>query len=428
MSDQFGKRLRRLRVAAGLTQNELASPSYTHAYVSTLEAGRRHPSSAALQHFASKLNVTVDELQTGRPPDLATQLSLRTHEARLALSHGRHDESESLLQEVMRRARRYRLPGVEAQARATLALRNEQVGKLEEAIDGYEAAEQLLNENPSPDRAYAVAGQARCHHMLGDVRYAIHLLETLLEEMERDHLREPDALVRLYSPLVLAYFDAGLFEKASTVASEALKLSSRVTDPGNLAAMHVNVARLLLNQGRSRQAERSLRRAEDLYGQLDFPAEAGVAHLARGYVLLRRGELDKAEKELLAAKRMLHSSNSRINEAHALNELGRLARLQGRSGEAQKLLRQAKRQLSGGSDISGLAWAERELGICLSETDSAGAEKRYRAAIALYERSGDRLQLAATYRFLGDLLNEQGRTKDALSAFRAGILGLEVDL
>jgi len=64
----------------------------------------------------------------------------------------------------------------------------------------------------------------------------------------------------------------------------------------------------------------------------------------------------------------------------------------------------------------------------MSKTDPPGAEKRFRAAVALYERSGDKLQLAATYRFLGDLLNDQGRTNDALNAFRTGIVGLEVDL
>ncbi|MGH2817550.1 MAG: helix-turn-helix domain-containing protein, partial [Actinomycetota bacterium] len=33
---ELGPRLRRLRVARGLTQQELAAPHYTHAYVSTI--------------------------------------------------------------------------------------------------------------------------------------------------------------------------------------------------------------------------------------------------------------------------------------------------------------------------------------------------------------------------------------------------------
>ena len=192
--------------------------------------------------------------------------------------------------------------------------------------------------------------------------------------------------------------------------------------------MHVNVARVLLSQGRSKQAEQALRKAEDLYTYLDFPAEAGVTHLAIGYVLLRQGDLNRAEKALLEAKDLLHRSKSKVNEALAISELGRVARLRGKSDEALELLEQARKQLSGRVDVSALAWTERELGICVTETDAAGAEKRYRAAIALYKKTGDNLQLAATYRLLGDLLNEQGKRDDALNAFRTGIIGLEADL
>ena len=58
----IGTRLRRLRTARGLTQKELAAPRYTHAYVSSIESGRRRPSLEALEHFASKLGVPVEEL------------------------------------------------------------------------------------------------------------------------------------------------------------------------------------------------------------------------------------------------------------------------------------------------------------------------------------------------------------------------------
>ena len=57
--DRLGTRLRRLRRDQGLTQRQLGAPRYTHAYVSTIEAGRRRPSREALEHFASNLGVDV---------------------------------------------------------------------------------------------------------------------------------------------------------------------------------------------------------------------------------------------------------------------------------------------------------------------------------------------------------------------------------
>ena len=57
---RVGRRIRQLRLAKGLTQKELAAPHYTAAHVSTIEAGRRSPSRAALVHFARKLGVEPD--------------------------------------------------------------------------------------------------------------------------------------------------------------------------------------------------------------------------------------------------------------------------------------------------------------------------------------------------------------------------------
>ncbi|MGZ4129916.1 MAG: helix-turn-helix domain-containing protein [Actinomycetota bacterium] len=60
----FGSRLRKMRLSRDMTQKQLAGDRYTHAYVSSIEAGRRMPSRDALEHFASQLGVDVDELLT----------------------------------------------------------------------------------------------------------------------------------------------------------------------------------------------------------------------------------------------------------------------------------------------------------------------------------------------------------------------------
>ena len=49
----LGPRMRRLRLARGMTQKELAAPRYSYAYVSTIESGRRNPSKEAIEHFAA---------------------------------------------------------------------------------------------------------------------------------------------------------------------------------------------------------------------------------------------------------------------------------------------------------------------------------------------------------------------------------------
>jgi transcriptional regulator with XRE-family HTH domain len=72
---RVGRRLRELRLAAGLTQAELAGRRFSHAYVSVLEAGRREPSRAAVDYFAQRLGVAVEELWSEKGASWALQMA-----------------------------------------------------------------------------------------------------------------------------------------------------------------------------------------------------------------------------------------------------------------------------------------------------------------------------------------------------------------
>ncbi|HEX7464833.1 MAG TPA: helix-turn-helix transcriptional regulator, partial [Actinomycetota bacterium] len=223
----IGNRLRRLRLAKGMTQRELASPNYTHAYVSTIEAGRRRPSREAVEYFASKLGVGADELLTGRPPDLAAKLQLRLQEARHALSDGRIEQGSESMRAVAKEAKRFGLTSIEAKAEEGIGLGLERLGRPDGALAHYERAEKILRNEAPTALVDAVAGKARCLHSLGDVRYAIHLLESLLGELTRQKLHDPDALTRIHAGLVYSYLDVGLYTKAAESASELDQLAPR---------------------------------------------------------------------------------------------------------------------------------------------------------------------------------------------------------
>ncbi|HYO60859.1 MAG TPA: helix-turn-helix domain-containing protein [Actinomycetota bacterium] len=92
---QFGRRLRERRLAADLTQAELAGRSFSHAYVSVLEAGRREPSRRAIEHFAQRLGVSVEELWAEKGSSWALQMAedLRTK--------GQDAESRELLERTL---------------------------------------------------------------------------------------------------------------------------------------------------------------------------------------------------------------------------------------------------------------------------------------------------------------------------------------
>ena len=420
----LGKRLKKKRLASGLTQAELAAPSYTHAYVSSIEAGRRRPSAAALEHFAKKLKADVDELATGRPADLSAQLNIRLQDARRKVSAGDLDGATEDYDHIAKEAKRYDLQRLLAKAQVGLALCAERKGALEEAIEGYEKAEESLSMESAVARVDAVAGKARCLQMIGDTRYAAYLIETLLVSLEQSELRDPNALVRIHASLVAAYFELGLYEKAGKSAELALKLASQATDPEDLANMHINAARVLLHEGRRAEAEESLRRAEDLYRELDLRSERGSVYMAQGYIAARQGETTDAREKLQLAISFFQDYPNPVDEARATNELARLERLDGNTTVAEDLLRRSIGLLKEG-DVAELGIAHRELGLCLASSDPAAAEKNLRHAIELFERAGEPIQLPATYRALGDMLHERGDERGGCEAYRTGILALE---
>ncbi|HEX6230683.1 MAG TPA: tetratricopeptide repeat protein, partial [Actinomycetota bacterium] len=202
------------------------------------------------------------------------------------------------------------------------------------------------------------------------------------------------------------------------------RLAPRLVDPGRVAQMHMNVARLYLAEGRIEDAERSLGRAEDLYRQLDLMAEIGGAHLARGYVLSRQGRLPEARRELEEALATFEETGDVADRTRTLNELARVERLEGRPDRARELLERSI-SLLGTRDAPILGWAHRELGVVLSPVDPAAAEKHLRIAIDVFERTQQPVDLAIAHRALGDLLAAGGDEAAAGDAYRTGILALE---
>jgi tetratricopeptide (TPR) repeat protein len=420
----IGTRLKRLRVAKGLTQKELASPSYTHAYVSIIESGRRQPSRTALEHFAGKLGVGVEELVTGRSPDLVARLELQLHDARIALSEGRGDEADAVFITVANRSKQLDLPRLEARAEEARGLLLERRGDPEQALEHYQRAEEILNAEPPTALAEAVTGKARCFEALGDVRYAIHLLETLLATIDRQGINDPSALVQVHASLLDAYLEAGLHERAARSADELERLAPKVDDPLRLARMHIHVAHIYLVQGNIEDAHRSLERAEDHYRQLNLKAEMGYAYLAHGYIYNREGDLSKARSELEAALEIFEETGDEKHVTRTLNELARVERLEGRTERAVSLLERSIARL-GDADAPILAWAHRELGLALAERDTSQAEKHLREAIELYERAEETVDIAVSYRALGDLLIARGEERAGYEAYRTGIVALE---
>lgn len=324
---------------AGLTQRQLAEPAYTSAYVSTLEAGRVRPSDEALHHLAGRLGVAFEELATGRPAHLATDLRLRLTEAQRTLALGEAEQAAAQYTSLLGEAEAHEL--VEEQATAQLGLGecHLETGDLTAARAHFERAEQTLADASLPARVPARRGRAVAHYLAGELRYAVYLLESTLDELNLGGLHDPDALLLLYTASIGPYMDLGAQARAAQAAELALALAPQVGDPALIARMHRSVARTLLAEGRIAEADASLAKAAEMYRQLKIRTELANCRWMRGYVYAQNGDLARAEEELRAAQAMLASHHAALYSSQVAVELADVLHRRGSSEEASELLR-----------------------------------------------------------------------------------------
>src|SRR5688500_14354769 len=327
-SAKVGARVRKLRLARGLSQKDLAEPEMTPPYLSLIESGQRTPSLEVLTYLAEKLEVDVRELTTGMPSQLTHQLELRLQEARGRSHRGELDEAWDDLQDVVGTAERYGLHKLTARARCVSAAIQEARGDYTSARDSYDEAQRLLAEEPAYLRFEAIVGYARCTHALGDSRLAAYLLDSYLVELEKQGLEDPTATMRVHSALVQFYRALGLERRSVESAEQALQLAPLVDDPEQIACMNMNVARSLLDQGRHEDAMAALRQAEQIYQSLDWPLPAVRARVNSGIVALDKERFDTAHKVFTEAAQLLADLPEEKAELGAvLNLLGRAERL-----------------------------------------------------------------------------------------------------
>src|SRR5437870_12371346 len=66
---RLGDRVRQLRVAAGLTQSDLAGTRFSKEYVSQIERGKTRPARETIEWLAERLGVDADLLANGVTAD-----------------------------------------------------------------------------------------------------------------------------------------------------------------------------------------------------------------------------------------------------------------------------------------------------------------------------------------------------------------------
>src|SRR5438046_169628 len=136
---RLGERLRQLRVAAGLTQTELAGERFSKEYVSQIERGKTRPTEGTIEWLADRLGVDAGFLANGVATDERTRLEGALSRAEALYEAQQDTEAAEAFEPLVAAARATGMPELQVRALCGSGLAKMRTGEHRPAVE-------LLNE------------------------------------------------------------------------------------------------------------------------------------------------------------------------------------------------------------------------------------------------------------------------------------------
>lgn len=423
MSADVGARIRRMRVERGRSQAELANEVQLSAsYLSLMESGRRPIPQTVVQSIAAQLGCSVEYLESGRGGTADDSLELELRFAEIALRNGDTRTAEERLSSVLRQAEGRDLQELRLDAKWGLARAWEAQGRLEEAIEQYEALTAESLHGAALPRVMISTALCRAYSECGDLNRAIDVGESALEQLKSSSGLDlaTDGAVSLTSTLVGCYYERGDLTRAHSLALNALACADEAASPVARAAALWNAGLVAEARGDLRTARRSLDRALALYSESDNIRAVALLKIASGWLMLRQPDppVATAERLLQSALADLPTVGSPIDIAYCETELARCRLL---AGDWHEAIHIAERALTRLGDTPRIEAARVRLILGHATLDSGDIPKAvasYTAAAAELRHAGAQRQAASAWRELAESLVQIGRTEEALDAYR----------
>src|SRR4051812_12082955 len=269
----LGRRLRNARVAAGLTQTQVAGGDASTAYISRIEAGQRRPDLKLLGHVAARLGTTVEELLIGINRDKRAELRLQLDYAELSLTSGNAqdalDQSGAILAELEGTG----LTDLERPALFVRAFALEGVGDLDSAILALEE----ITEAPPRDLDWirGLIALSRCYREAGDLNMAIGVGERATETIEAQGLAGLNEAMQLTLTIAAAYFERGDTSHAVRLCRQTIQRAEEFDSATARGSAYWNASIMASRQGSVPEALAMARKAIALFEQ-----DSETRHLA----------------------------------------------------------------------------------------------------------------------------------------------------
>ncbi len=380
MGVRLGERLRQLRVAAGLTQSELAGKRFSKEYVSQIERGKTRPARETVEWLAERLGVDADFLANGVTADQRGRVEAALARAEALAEANREPEALTQFEDVRTAVLATGLPELEVRLLSGEAQSRARAGEVREAIELLNRA-RSLTEGPE----FSDVERSDVLYRLGVCRYKLSSIQTAL----------------------------GLFNEALALADG----SEFPCDQLRSSILHWR-SRCYRRQRDLEAAREDVERALELAQSLDDPRTIADLYFQASLVAEREGHWILARTYAERAKAYYEDLADRTNVGRLLNNLGGLNFLLGKPEEAITSLKDAFRAaLDVGNDADAGLVVSSLAHVHLGCGDAALAEEQARHALRLLDGRVDFLEpIGSSQLVLGRALIEQERLDEAEQA------------
>src|SRR5918999_1665933 len=421
-ASRLGERVRQLRVAAGMTQTELAGERFSKEYVSQIERGKTRPTAETIAWLANRLGVDSGYLANGVSVDERGRIEATLARAEALTEAHRYEEAVAEYEKVA--------PAVAATASAELEVRTlageawarMQQGEVQPAIELLIRA-RTLAEGPNfsdVDRADVLYRLAGCRHKLSSISTAPALFNEAYALAERSDLPCDVLRSNILAYRSRCYRRQRDLQAAQEDVERALELSQSLDDRPTMANIYVQASLVAERQGHWVLARTYAERAKGHFEDLNDSRQiAGLLNNLGGLNLML-GKPEDAIEYLKSSYSVALDSDSMAEAAQATGSLAAVHLELNDYEQAEKFARQALSLLEGRLDyLHEIGPSQLVLGRALMEQGRLDeAEQMFRAADSSFEQLSSISHRAGAWIALGDLAARRGDDRTAARQYR----------
>jgi tetratricopeptide (TPR) repeat protein len=416
-----GERVRRLRIARGLTQRALGLDRFSKEYISQVERGRARPSAAALEWLADRLGVDRRFLETGVSSPEEERTAGLVARAEAAVAAREFETALECLERAGPAARGWE-PRLALRALVAGARAWSELGGVRGALALLGQARDLVEGESftGVDRANVLFQMGRCRYKLSSIPTAVALFTEALDLMQHSDRVDDRLRSRIFRWRSRCYRRQNDMEAAREDVEAALELAERLGDRDGLAHGYFQASIIAERNGQWVLARSHAERAKELYEEQEDRLSVGRLLNNLGGLTFLLGDPEKAERLLKQAFAVALEVGSTPDAAQAVSSLAQVHLRTGQPELAEQQARHALSLLDGRVDfLDEQGNAQLVLGRALLEQGRLDeAEQEMAASEATFERLSSASHRAAAWTAQAELSIRRGDQNNALRLYR----------